>query len=81
MAISKRDAKFLADMINHHQDALKMSKAYLSSSPEDARVKRLAEGVISAQTDEINKMRDWLKESPAGDLETAVARKMSGMKM
>lgn len=78
MAMSDVDAKFLQDMIVHHQTALDMSKKFLKTDPSNrlATVSNLARGIIAAQTEEIAKMRDWLISNgrPA-------TSGMSGMKM
>lgn len=71
------DTKFLQDMIAHHQAALEMSKGYLKTpaGKRTVRVTNLAEGIVKAQTVEINQMKNWLraKGEPAG--------KEGGMKM
>lgn len=78
MEMSDIDAKFLQDMIVHHQAALDMSRKYLKADPDKrlAIVSDLARGIIAAQTTEITKMRGWLKSAgrPASG-------GMSGMKM
>ena len=62
-ALSNYDTKFLQDMIVHHQSALEMSQAYLDAPADHrlAKVSDLARNIISAQTDEIAMMTEWLK--------------------
>lgn len=62
--MSDFDAKFLQDMIVHHQAALDMSTAYLKKDPAKrlAVVSDLARGIVAAQTAEIAKMKGWLKD-------------------
>lgn len=52
------DKKFLSAMIAHHQDAIDMSKpaATNAASPD---IKRIANGIISAQQAEIDQMKQW----------------------
>ena len=78
--MNERDAKFLRDMIAHHEAALDMARGYLrDSSPSTrlARVADLARGVITAQTAEIATMRKWLADAD----KTTRGRAGSGMKM
>lgn len=61
------EAEFLAMMIGHHQEAIAMAQAYLAL-PEDQRtpqVADLANGIVTAQTAEIDKMQGWLDTAPA----------------
>ncbi len=52
------DKEFIEQMIPHHQMAVMMAQMLLNSTnrPE---MKQLAENIISAQTKEINQMREW----------------------
>ena len=52
------DQAFIEQMIPHHQMAVMMAQMLLASTnrPE---MKQLAENIVSAQTAEINQMRDW----------------------
>lgn len=54
------DKEFIEQMIPHHQMAVMMAQMLLSSTnrPE---MKKLAENIISAQTKEINDMREWYR--------------------
>ena len=58
---SNFDQAFIEEMTSHHQMAVMMGNMLLSSTnrPE---MKKLAEDIISAQTKEINEMRQWAKE-------------------
>lgn len=79
MALSNQDAKFLQDMIKHHQAALDMSNAYLKvpADRRDKRVTALAENIVKAQTKEIGDMSSWLQADGRGISPPAG----SGMKM
>src|SRR3989344_5077170 len=52
------DSHFIEQMILHHQMAVMMAQMLLRSTnrPE---MKQLAENIITAQTKEINQMREW----------------------
>ncbi|WP_295224060.1 DUF305 domain-containing protein [uncultured Brevundimonas sp.] len=53
------DADFAAMMIPHHQGAIDMARAELLYG-QDETMKRLAQGIIVEQTQEIALMRDYL---------------------
>lgn len=55
------DKEFLKQMIIHHQQAVDMSK-YAGSNAKHQEIKDLAADVISAQTTEIEQMKQWQKE-------------------
>jgi uncharacterized protein (DUF305 family) len=57
-AADKKDAKFLKDMIAHHEMALKMSKPMVGS----ARLGDFAKKIIDVQSKEIEQMKKWLRE-------------------
>jgi uncharacterized protein (DUF305 family) len=53
------DTRWLTAMIDHHEGALEMAQAAIPqlTHPE---LKSLAEGIVTAQTGEIEQMRSWL---------------------
>lgn len=62
--MSKVEAKFLTEMIDHHQAAITMSKKFLADTTPSTRLAKvadLARAIIAAQTGEIADMRGWLK--------------------
>lgn len=56
------DIDFVRGMIAHHQGAIDMAKIELQYG-KDAGLRKLAEGVISAQEAEIKTMTDWLAKN------------------
>lgn len=55
------DKKFLELMIEHHQQAIDMSRPAATNAAHQ-EVKDLANAVITAQTKEINDMKNWQKQ-------------------
>lgn len=53
------DIDFVRGMIAHHQGAIDMAKIELEYG-KDENLRKLAEGIISAQEAEIKTMKDWL---------------------
>ena len=56
------DVDFAKGMIPHHQGAIDMAKIVLQYG-KDAEIRKLAEGVISAQEGEITFMKGWLAKN------------------
>lgn len=54
------DKAFLSEMIVHHEGAVEMAQAALVSARHD-EIKQMANEIISAQTREIQQMKDWQK--------------------
>ncbi|MEL7048759.1 MAG: DUF305 domain-containing protein [Pseudomonadota bacterium] len=59
------DLDFVRGMIPHHQGAIDQSEIFLANS-KNLRLRRLAGGIVRAQTREIVFMRKWLKEYEKG---------------
>jgi len=54
----KFDKAFLSEMIIHHEGAVEMAQAVLKNSKRPELIK-LANDIISAQSTEINMMKNW----------------------
>lgn len=54
------DKAFLSEMIIHHEGAVGMAKAALTSAKRQ-EIKNLAQAIISAQNTEISEMKAWQK--------------------
>ncbi|MES2994667.1 MAG: DUF305 domain-containing protein [Patescibacteria group bacterium] len=54
------DKAFLSEMIMHHEGAVDMAEAALQNA-KHAEIKTMANAIISAQTSEIQQMKDWQK--------------------
>ncbi|HMH70526.1 MAG TPA: DUF305 domain-containing protein [Candidatus Saccharimonadales bacterium] len=52
------DRVFIAEMIQHHQDAVDMAKLSSANAKHD-EVKQLSKGIIDAQEKEITTMKQW----------------------
>lgn len=64
------DREFIDMMIPHHQGAIRQARAVLAKA-DDEEVMRLAEGIVSAQSREIEQMNEWRTQwygssSPSG---------------
>lgn len=53
------DRAFIDEMIPHHRGAVRMAEVVLDDT-DDAELRKLAEGIVDAQTREIDAMSDWL---------------------
>lgn len=63
--MQKNDSDYLKSMIVHHEAAVTMSKKYLTTVNGSSIVSigTMARAIISAQTDEIAKMKKWLGDA------------------
>ena len=73
---TEADIHFMTGMVSHHAQAIQMSR-WAPTHGASASVLRLAERIVNAQTDEINLLRQWLRDrrQPLPDANAA------GMKM
>jgi uncharacterized protein (DUF305 family) len=55
---------FVRMMIPHHQSAIDMAKVLLQQENADPEIKAIAEDIVKAQTEEIEKFQAWLKTHP-----------------
>lgn len=53
------DQAFLDEMIVHHEGAVEMAKQALDKASH-SEIRQMATDIITAQTSEINTMREWL---------------------
>ena len=58
---SNEDKIFIEQMIPHHEEAVRMAKQELGNG-QSAELKDLSNNIITAQTKEINQMKDWYKK-------------------
>ena len=58
------DIDFARGMVPHHQGAIGMARVVINFG-KSSEIKKLAKGIISAQTNEIALMNDWLAKHPA----------------
>ncbi len=54
------DQEFLREMIVHHEGAVLMAEAALKDAKHQ-EIRDMAKAIISAQTVEINQMKEWLR--------------------
>ncbi len=54
------DKAFLSEMTTHHQGAIDMANAALKNAKHQ-EIKTMANNIISAQTKEINQIKEWQK--------------------
>jgi uncharacterized protein (DUF305 family) len=64
------DREFIDAMVPHHQGAIRMAQIVINQG-SDAEIQEMAEGIIDAQSAEIDEMNEWRErwygaESPAG---------------
>ena len=56
------DVDFVRGMIPHHQAAIDMAKVQLEYG-KDPEIRKLSEGIIAAQEEEILQMQEWLAKN------------------
>lgn len=61
-SVGDADVDFARAMVAHHQGAIDMAKLVLAFG-DDPEIRKLAESVIAAQSDEIRILEDWLKRT------------------
>lgn len=61
------DKAFIEEMIVHHQGAIDMANMALVNA-EHAEIKALANDIVTAQTSEIIKMKEWYKKWFGGEV-------------
>ena len=71
------DLQFLDTMIEHHQDAVNMTKPILAKT-DNAELKAFASKIIADQNKEISQMKDWRKKWFDGE-PAAMNAEMPGM--
>jgi uncharacterized protein (DUF305 family) len=59
----KPGADFALMMIPHHQSAIDMAKAYLTSGENDPELTKLSNDIVAAQEKEIAFLQEWLKKN------------------
>lgn len=72
------DKMFIEQMIPHHESAIAMANLALQKSSH-SELKTLANNIISTQTEEINKMKQWYKDWYGTEVPAVPAGMMSGM--
>ncbi len=55
------DRAFISEMVEHHKGAINMAQAAKENAKHD-EIKKMADDIISAQTNEINQMKQWQKD-------------------
>ncbi len=58
------DIDFLRGMIAHHQGAIDMARVVITHG-KDAKIRKLAQDIITAQDTEITMMKQWLSKKAA----------------
>jgi len=59
------ESEYARMMIEHHRDAIRMSRALLAGKPRP-RIRAFAEGVVSEQSKEISWLKSWLAKNSKG---------------
>ena len=68
------DQVFIEEMIPHHQMAVMMSQHLLLNS-QHPEMKKLAQAIITAQTQEINEMEQWYQKWYPASPQTSPSKK------
>lgn len=77
------DKHFIEQMIPHHEDAIIMANIALEKATHP-EIKRLAQDIVKAQSDEITKMKEWYKAwygTDVPEVDTQVGMGMIGTRM
>jgi uncharacterized protein (DUF305 family) len=73
------DVTFTQNMIPHHQQAIEMAEL-VESHTDRPELRKLAEGIVTSQGQEITKMQGWLRtwDKPAASMEGHGGMEMPG---
>lgn len=72
------DRHFIEQMIPHHEDAIIMANIALDQGKHN-EIKKLAQDIVKAQSDEITKMKDWYKDWFGVDIPESIVSTGMGM--
>lgn len=72
------DAKFVRDMIPHHEAAVEMASRYVKAG-QDPEILQMANAIITGQRDEIARFRAWLSARDLDESPGAMLRSMLRM--
>ena len=75
---TEADVRFMAHMIHHHQQAVRIA-GWAPSHGAGPAVQRLAERIVNAQQDEIATMRQWLEDRGRSEQSAGHVMHMPGL--